>query len=145
MSWNFRIMRRYNPESPDYYWYEIVECYYGEDGRPMMWCEATLPLVDQLDVQLDEDEAEQDIETYVKASMKEQFSQLARDIDVKGPIMDERDFEKGGVYYGHPEMIEMQQVSKAIENNDQETLRSLGYDTNPRSLRDLFDDEDEDQ
>lgn len=145
MTWNFRIMRQYNPESPEYYWYEIVECYYGEDGRPMMWNEATLPIVDELDVEIDEEEAEKDLEFYIKESLKAQFVQLAQDIDIKGPIMDQRDFEYGGVYYGHPEYVEMQQIAQAVKNNDQEALRSLGIEEgNPRSLRDIFDEDDED-
>ena len=102
MTWNFRIMRRYQNESPEMFWYEIVEVYYGEDGIPMMWSDAHTPIVSDLDIEIDAT-PNVDPETFIKECLLQEFTQMMRDCDTKGPILDERDFEKGGVYSDHPD------------------------------------------
>lgn len=133
MTWNYRIMRRYSPESPETYWYELVEVYYGEDGVPMMWGTATQPAVTRMELEIEADVAEEELEleTYVKESLIEQFTQMMRDTDSRGPILDERDFEKGGVYADHPEAVAL--MKKAKEANEE-------FD-----IREYLDEEDDDE
>src|SRR6056300_704017 len=92
MTWNYRIMRRYSPESPETYWYELVEVYYGDDGRPMMFGPATAPAVTSMELEIEADVADEelDLETYVKESLIEQYTMMMRDTDSRGPILDER-------------------------------------------------------
>jgi len=135
MTWNFRIMRRYQHDKPDMFWYEIVEVYYGEDGIPMMWGDSHGPIVTDLDIELDSND-QQDLETFVKTNLTEQFAQLMRDIDGRGPILDERDFEKGGVYSDHPDAVQLQKDIEDISNMNSETIARL---------RAKLDEEDEDE
>ena len=135
MTWNFRIMRRYQKEKPEMFWYEIVEVFYREDGIPMMWGESHGPIVTDLDIELDSND-QQDLETFVKTNLTEQFAQLMRDIDGRGPILDERDFEKGGVYSDHPDAVQLQKDIEDISNMNSETIARL---------RAKLDKEDEDE
>ena len=112
MTWNFRIMRR-KDANPTYFWYEIVEVYYGEDGIPMMWSDAAGPLVSDLDIEFENNE-NTDLETFVKDRLLDEYTQMMRDIDSRGPILDERDFEGNGVYANHPEKAEMEKTIKEI-------------------------------
>ena len=135
MTWNYRIMRRYSPESPETYWYELVEVYYGDDGRPMMFGPATAPAVTSMELEIEADitDEELDLETYVKESLIEQYTMMMRDTDSRGPILDERDFEGGGVYADHPEAVAL--LKKAQANDD--------FDI--RAYLDEEDDDDEDE
>ena len=72
MTWNFRIMRRYQKESPDLFWYEIVEVYYGEDGIPMMWADAHTPIVSDLDIEI-ENNTDMNLETFIKDRLLEEL------------------------------------------------------------------------
>ena len=112
MTWNFRIMRR-KDANPTYFWYEIVEVYYGEDGIPMMWSDAAGPLVSDIDIEFENNE-NIDLETFVKDRLLDEYTQMMRDIDSRGPILDERDFEGNGVYANHPEKAEMEKTIKEI-------------------------------
>ena len=107
-------MRRYQPEAPETYWYEIVEVYYGDDGIPMMWSTGDMPIVADLDIELLEQEDDIDLETFVKEGLLEQFTQLMRDVDGRGPILDERDFENGGVYADHPDAVKLRLVAEEL-------------------------------
>ena len=107
-------MRRYFQEAPETYWYEIVEVYYGDDGIPMMWSTGDMPIVADLDIELLEQEDDIDLETFVKEGLLEQFTQLMRDVDSRGPILDERDFENGGVYADHPDAVKLRQVAEEL-------------------------------
>ena len=118
MTWNYRIMRRYQPEAPETYWYEIVEIYYGDDGIPMMWSTGDMPIVADLDIELLEQEDDIDLETFVKEGLLEQFTQLMRDVDGRGPILDERDFEKGGVYADHPDAVKLRKAAEELGTED---------------------------
>ena len=135
MTWNYRIMRRYSPESPETYWYEIVEVFYAGDGIPMMFTTATQPAVTHMELETESDLSltEIDLETYVKESLLEQYTMMLKDTDTRGPILDERDFDKGGVYADHPEAVELAKKAKD-ENFD---IREF--------LDDEEDDEDEDE
>jgi hypothetical protein len=128
MTFNFRIMRRYQPESPETYWFEVVEVFYGEDGIPMMWSEAGLPFVDDLGVDVAENiDSDFELETFVKESLIEGFTMMMRDVDSRGPILDQRDFEDDGVYANHPEYEEM---LKQVEE-----IKSKGYGDNSETGR----------
>ena len=127
MTWNFRIMRRYQNESPEMFWYEIVEVYYGEDGIPMMWSDAHTPIVSDLDIEMDAT-PNVDPETFIKECLLQEFTQMMRDCDTKGPILDERDFEKGGVYSDHPDTVKLQQSIGEVNNMTAEQLKQLRQD-----------------
>tara|TARA_R110000803_G_scaffold30857_8_gene69292 strand:- start:1295 stop:1708 length:414 start_codon:yes stop_codon:yes gene_type:complete len=127
MTWNFRIMRRYQNESPEMFWYEIVEVYYGEDGIPMMWSDAHTPIVSDLDIEIDAT-PNVDPETFIKECLLQEFTQMMRDCDTKGPILDERDFEKGGVYSDHPDTVKLQQSIGEVNNMTAEQLKQLRQD-----------------
>jgi len=127
MTWNFRIMRRYQNESPEMFWYEIVEVYYGEDGIPMMWSNAHTPIVSDLDIEMDAT-PNVDPETFIKECLLQEFTQMMRDCDTKGPILDERDFEKGGVYSDHPDTVKLQQSIGEVNNMTAEQLKQLRQD-----------------
>jgi hypothetical protein len=127
MTWNFRIMRRYEKESPDLFWYEIVEVYYGEDGIPMMWGTAHTPIVSDLDLEM-ENNSNMDLESFVKERLLEEFTMMMRDSDSKGPILDERDFEKGGVYSDHPDAVKFKQITGEVSNMTPEQLARLRED-----------------
>ena len=127
-------MRRYQHDKPDMFWYEIVEVYYGEDGIPRLWGDSHGPITD-LEIELDSND-QQDLETFVKTNLTEQFAQLMRDIDGRGPILDERDFEKGGVYSDHPDAVQLQKDIEDISNMNSETIARL---------RAKLDKEDEDE
>ena len=134
MTWNYRIMRRYQPESPETYWYEIVEVYYGDDGIPMMWGTGHMPIIADLDIELLEQEEEDiDLEDFVKEGLLEQFTQLMRDVDSRGPILDERDFENGGVYADHRDAVKLRQVAE-----------ELGTDELVARIREKLKDEEDD-
>jgi len=131
MTWNFRIMRRYQKDSPDLFWYEIVEVYYGEDGLPMMWCDAHTPIVSDLDIEMESDRHKKNsmnLETFIKDRLLEEFTQMMRDSDSKGPILDERDFEKGGVYADHPDAVKLQKSIGEVNNMTTEQLKQLRED-----------------
>jgi len=125
-------MRRYQPEAPETFWYELVEVFYGEDGRPMMFGNAILPYVSDMDLDIEEIQSI-DLEDFVKESIREQFANLLRDIDGRGPILDERDFENGGVYADHPEVV---QLRKSTEQ--------LSMDDLVARIREKLDEEDDD-
>jgi len=146
MTWNFRIMRRYQPESPETYWFEVVEVFYGDDGVPMMWGPASLPLVDDLGVNIAQDlDKEFELETFVKESLIEGYTMMMRDVDSRGPILDERDFEEGGIYADHPDAVEMKRVQEIIESGDQEEIKKLNLkEWDPKNYLDE-DDEVEDE
>jgi len=147
MSWNYRIMRRYPPESPENYYYDIVEVIYGEDGRPMMWTETTLPQVSDLDLDLENDHPDFDEDYFVRESLKMQFSRMAQDIDARAPLLDEHDFEPGGIYADHPDMKKFIEVAKAYEDGDEEALEEYGLiDIDIEEIRKRFapDEDDED-
>jgi hypothetical protein len=127
MTWNFRIMRRYQKESPDLFWYEIVEVYYGEDGIPMMWADAHTPIVSDLDIEI-ENNTDMNLETFIKDRLLEEFTMMMRDSDTKGPILDERDFEKGGVYSDHPDAVKLQQSIGEVTGMTSEQLKQLRED-----------------
>lgn len=127
MTWNFRIMRRYQKESPDLFWYEIVEVYYGEDGIPMMWADAHTPIVSDLDIEI-ENNTDMNLETFIKDRLLEEFTMMMRDSDTKGPILDERDFEKGGVYSDHPDAVKLQQSIGEVTGMTPEQLKQLRED-----------------
>lgn len=127
MTWNFRIMRRYQNESPEMFWYEIVEVYYGEDGIPMMWSDAHTPIVSDLDIEMDAT-PNVDPETFIKECLLQEFTQMMRDCDTNGPILDERDFEKGGVYSDHPDTVKLQQSIGEVNNMTAEQLKQLRQD-----------------
>ena len=131
MTWNYRIMRRYSPESPETYWYEIVEVFYAGDGIPMMFTTATQPAVTHMELEIESDLSltEIDLETYVKESLLEQYTMMLKDTDTRGPILDERDFDKGGVYADHPEAVEL--AKKAQDEN--------------LDIREFLDDEEDDE
>ena len=135
MTWNYRIMRRYSPESPETFWYEIVEVFYAGDGIPMMFTTASQPAVTHLELDVEADVAgeELDLETYVKESLLEQYTSIMKDADTRGPILDERDFDKGGVYADHPEAVAL---AKKAQEGDFD-IREF--------LNDEEDDEDEDE
>ena len=139
-------MRRYQPESPETYWFEVVEVFYGDDGVPMMWGTASLPLVDDLGVNIAQDlDEEFELETFVKESLIEGYTMMMRDVDSRGPILDERDFEEGGIYADHPEAVEMKRVQEIIESGDEEEIKKLNLkEWDPRKYLDE-DDEDEDE
>lgn len=135
-------MRRHDPENLEIYWYEIVEVFYGSDRRPMMWTEASLPYVDSNDIEFQEEEID-DLETFVKESMKEQFASMAMDIVAKGPLLDERDFAPGGVYADHPEFKEMEYIISVLNSGDDQAIADLNlkkYDPDDP----FWDDEDDD-
>jgi len=111
-------MRRYQQEAPETYWYEIVEVYYGDDGIPMMWSTGDMPIVADLDIELLEQEDDVDLETFVKEGLLEQFTQLMRDVDGRGPILDERDFENGGVYADHPDAVKLRKAAEELGTED---------------------------
>lgn len=117
-------MRRQDPGDPAIFWYEIVEVYYGSDRRPMMWNEATLPYVDSNDVMFQNEEIE-DLESFVKEAMKEQFASMAMDIVAKGPILDQRDFNAGGVYADHPEYKEIERIIEILNSGDEDAIAGL--------------------
>jgi len=128
-------MRRYQPEAPETYWYEIVEVYYGDDGIPMMWAPGNMPVVTDLDIELLDNDENQELETFVKEGILEQFGLLMRDLDGKGPILDERDFDNGGVYADHPEVVQLRKAADQI-----------GTDELIERIRDkLRDEEDDDE
>ena len=127
MTWNFRIMRRYQKESPDLFWYEIVEVYYGEDGIPMMWADAHTPIVSDLDIEI-ENNTDMNLETFIKDRLLEEFIMMMRDSDTKGPILDERDFEKGGVYSDHPDAVKLKQSIGEVTGMTSEQLKQLRED-----------------
>ena len=127
MTWNFRIMRRYQKESPDLFWYEIVEVYYGEEGIPMMWADAHTPIVSDLDIEI-ENNTDMNLETFIKDRLLEEFTMMMRDSDTKGPILDERDFEKGGVYSDHPDAVKLQQSIGEGTGMTSEQLKQLRED-----------------
>jgi|TARA_B100001094_G_C18164476_1_gene791235 hypothetical protein len=120
-------MRRYQKESPDLFWYEIVEVYYGEDGIPMMWADAHTPIVSDLDIEI-ENNTDMNLETFIKDRLLEEFIMMMRDSDTKGPILDERDFEKGGVYSDHPDAVKLQQSIGEVTGMTSEQLKQLRED-----------------
>jgi hypothetical protein len=120
-------MRRYQKESPDLFWYEIVEVYYGEDGIPMMWADAHTPIVSDLDIEI-ENNTDMNLETFIKDRLLEEFTMMMRDSDTKGPILDERDFEKGGVYSDHPDAVKLQQSIGEVTGMTSEQLKQLRED-----------------
>lgn len=134
MTWNYRIMRRFSPESPETFWFEIVEVFYGQDGVPMMFGSCTQPVVSNLELEIESDVAGEDldVELYVKESLIEQFTMIMRDTDSRGPILDERDFDKGGVYADHPEVVAL--MKKAQDNNEDFDIRAF-----------IEEDDDEDE
>jgi len=113
----------------------------------MMWGEADLPMVSELDIDVEKDFTDNfDLETYIKQSLTEQFTMMMRDVDHRGPVMDERDFEEGGVYSNHPEVLEMNRVTKIIESGDEEEIKKLNLkEWNPNDYLDREDDDDEDE
>jgi len=119
-------MRRYPPESPENYYYDIVEVVYGEDGRPMMWNDTTLPQVTNLDLDIENDHPDFDEDYFVRESLKVQFSTMAQDIDSRGPILDERDFEPGGIYSDHPDLSRFREIAVAVEQGDEDALDEMG-------------------
>ena len=136
MTYNYRIMRRYFQEAPETYWYEIVEVYYGDDGIPMMWAPGIMPVITDFDIELLDNEENQELETFVKEGILEQFGSLMRDLDGKGPILDERDFDNGGVYADHPEVVQLRRAADQLGTDELiERIRD--------KLRDEEDDEDE--
>ena len=133
MNWNYRIMRRYSPEAPETYWYEIIEVFYGEDGIPMLWVPANMPVISDFDIELLDSEQDQELETFVKEGILEQFGMLMRDLDGKGPILDERDFDKGGVYADHPDVVQLRK-----------TAEEFGTDEMIARLKEKLEQEDDD-
>ena len=111
----------------DLFWYEIVEVYYGEDGIPMMWADAHTPIVSDLDIEI-ENNTDMNLETFIKDRLLEEFIMMMRDSDTKGPILDERDFEKGGVYSDHPDAVKLQQSIGEVTGMTSEQLKQLRED-----------------
>jgi hypothetical protein len=101
----------------------------------MMFGPATAPAVTSMELEIEADVADEelDLETYVKESLIEQYTMMMRDTDSRGPILDERDFEGGGVYADHPEAVAL--MKKAQEANEEFDIRAY--------LDEEDDDEDE--
>ena len=132
-------MRRYQPESPETYWYEIVEVLYGKDGLPMMWNELSIPSISHVDIDIIESsDKDFDLQEFVKEGLLEQYTQLMRDVDAKAPMMDEMDFEDNGVYADHPEAIELRKVAEVLASGDEEEIAKL-------NLEQWEDEEDDDE
>ncbi len=69
-----------------------------------------------------------DLESVVKERLLEEFTMMMRDSDSKGPILDERDFEKGGVYSDHPDAVKFKQITGEVSDMTPEQLARLRDD-----------------
>ena len=144
MTFNFRLMKRYDNNNPVNYWYEIVEIFYGEDKVPMFWGELSMPMVDSIQIQ--EDVIEGDNEhNYVVQEIANEWALIAKDIKRGGHVYDQFDFEPGGKYYGHEEAQEMNQYMEAIKSGDPDALADLGLTTvdSKDFIKRLMKDDDE--
>lgn len=137
-------MRRYNKDHPTDYWYELVEVFYGEDGRPMMWGNASVPMVSYMDVEDAEDENDFNLAKFIREQMANEWQMMGRDIGNDKPILDERDFEEGGLFADHPEALEMQKVAEVLDSGDDEAIAKLGLSTwDPNKFFKSDDDKDQ--
>jgi len=100
----------------------------------MMWAPGNMPVITDSDIELLDNDENQELETFVKEGILEQFGLLMRDLDGKGPILDERDFDNGGVYADHPEVVQLRRAA------DQ-----LGTDELIERIRDKLRDEEDDK
>ena len=93
----------------------------------MMWADAHTPIVSDLDIEI-ENNTDMNLETFIKDRLLEEFIMMMRDSDTKGPILDERDFEKGGVYSDHPDAVKLQQSIGEVTGMTSEQLKQLRED-----------------
>jgi len=146
MTFNFRIMKRYSEDNPTHYWFEVVEVFYGEDGIPMMWGEASMPVVDHLSIEDEESNEGFDESKFVRSEIGSEWAMIANDIAKNTEMLDEYDFKPGGRYYGHSEVQEMDEVIQAIASGDEELMEKHGlksYSSADFIKRLYKDDEDE--
>jgi hypothetical protein len=130
MTFNFRLMKRYNPDNPTMYWYEIVEVFYGQDKVPAFWGEAYMPAVDQgLIDEVRADDEDFDEASFVRTELANEWALIAKDIVRDSEVFDEFDFEPGGKYYGHDEAKDMNEITAAVKSGDPEVLAELGITT----------------
>ena len=78
MSWNYRIMKKYDDFAEEYY-YSLNEVYYDEDGKPKLYTEHNL------------------VTGSTKDEIVDVLEMMMKDAKKKQPVLTEKDFKNDSV------------------------------------------------